>query len=92
MSSRPFKLKHGYEDHILTADTVIFATGANAIRLDIPGEKELWNRGVSACAVCDSNMANNKVVFVVGGGDVACEEASYLTKHASKVIMVLRRD
>lgn len=92
VSSRPFKIVHGYENETTLADALIIATGATARRLDCKGEKEYWQKGVSACAVCDSAMANGKEVIVVGGGDVACEEATYLTKIAKKVYMVLRRD
>ncbi|CAL6112694.1 Thioredoxin_reductase [Hexamita inflata] len=92
LSSRPFKISHGYEGHTVLADTLIFGTGAKAMRLDVPGEKQFWQKGISACAVCDSMMAKGKVTVVVGGGDVACEEAIYLTQFAERVIMILRRD
>jgi thioredoxin reductase (NADPH) len=74
--------------------TVIIATGATARRLDIPGERELWQRGISACAVCDGALPifRNKPLVVIGGGDTACEEASYLSKFGSEVIMLVRRD
>jgi thioredoxin reductase (NADPH) len=78
------------------AHTVIISTGATAKRLDIPGTRdgEFWQKGVSACAVCDGAVPifRNKVLFVVGGGDAACEEAMFLTKYASKVYLVHRRD
>lgn len=78
----------------LQAESVVIATGAYAKRLDIPGDRQFWNRGVSACAVCDGALPiyRNKELGVVGGGDTAAEEALYLTKYASKVYMILRRD
>ncbi|KAH0576858.1 Thioredoxin reductase [Spironucleus salmonicida] len=91
-TARPFKITHGYENEIMTCDALIFATGSTAQRLDVIGEKQFWQKGVSACAVCDSMMAKNKDTVVVGGGDVACEEASYLSNIASKVYLILRRD
>ncbi|OIR59109.1 MAG: thioredoxin reductase [Amphiamblys sp. WSBS2006] len=76
--------------------TVVVATGASAKRTDIPGtgDNELWNRGVSACTICDGSlpMFRNKIVFVIGGGDSAMEEALFLTKFASAVYIVHRRD
>jgi len=78
------------------ADSVIIATGATANRLDIPGagEGEFWQKGVTACAVCDGAMPifRNKPLFVIGGGDSAVEEATYLTKFGSIVYLVHRRD
>ncbi len=80
----------------LDAHSIIIATGATARRLDIPGTRdhEFWQKGVSACAVCDGAIPifRNKDLFVVGGGDSACEEAMFLTKYASKVYLVHRRD
>lgn len=77
-------------------DAVIIATGANAKRLDIPGTRdgEFWQRGVTACAVCDGAMPlfRNKHLYVIGGGDTAMEEAMFLTKYGSKVYVVHRRD
>lgn len=93
-SSRPF-LVEGSKTK-LKAHTVIIATGANANRLDVPGTRdgEFWQKGVSACAVCDGAMPifRNKPVYVIGGGDTAVEEAIFLTKYASQVYMVHRRD
>lgn len=84
------------KDAIYQADAVIIATGANAKRLDIPGTRdgELWQKGVTACAVCDGAMPifRNKKLYVIGGGDSAVEEATFLTKYASKVYLVHRRD
>ena len=74
--------------------TVIIATGATAIRLDFPGESTYWQKGISACAVCDGGLPifRNRPLVVIGGGDSACEEASYLSKFGSEVIMLVRRD
>lgn len=74
------------------AKTVIIATGAQASKLGIPGEKEFIGRGVSYCAVCDGAFYREKVVAVVGGGNAAVEEAMYLTKFANKVYIIHRRD
>lgn len=83
--------KHQYE-----ASSVIIATGATAKRLDIPGtrEGEFWQKGVSACAICDGAMPifREKELYVIGGGDSAVEEALFLTKYASKIYVVHRRD
>jgi thioredoxin reductase (NADPH) len=78
----------------LETRAVIISTGATAKRMWVPGESEYRQRGVSACAVCDGALPiyRGKVLVVVGGGDTACEEALYLTKFASKVIMLVRRD
>jgi thioredoxin reductase (NADPH) len=93
-SKKPFMVASS--KHQVHADCVIIATGATANRLYVPGthEGEFWQRGVTACAVCDGAMPifRNKELYVFGGGDTAVEEALFLTKYASKVIMVLRRD
>ena len=75
-----------------SAKTIIIATGAQPMKLGVPGEKEFVGRGVSYCAVCDGAFYRNKVVAVVGGGNAAVEEALYLTKFADKVYLVHRRD
>ena len=95
-SSRPFKLWPEYgedKDPILT-HSVIIATGATAKRLNLPGEETYWQKGISACAVCDGALPifRNNPLVVIGGGDSACEEATYLTKYATKVYLVHRRD
>lgn len=75
-----------------SAKSVIIATGAQPMKLGVPGEKEFVGRGVSYCAVCDGAFYRDKIVTVVGGGNAAVEEAVYLTKFASKVYLVHRRD
>ncbi len=74
------------------AKTIIIATGAQPMKLGVPGEKEFVGRGVSYCAICDGAFYKNKVVAVVGGGNAAVEEAMYLTKFADKVFVIHRRD
>jgi thioredoxin reductase (NADPH) len=76
----------------IPARTVILATGAIPARLDVPGESDYAGRGVSWCATCDGALYKDKVVAVVGGGDAAIEEAIFLTKFASKVYVIHRRD
>jgi thioredoxin reductase (NADPH) len=101
LSERPFKywLHPMGDDEVLeeethTADSIIIATGAKARRLDLPGEDKYWGNGVSACAVCDGSLPifRNKPLVVIGGGDSAVEESLYLTKKASKVTVLVRRD
>lgn len=89
-SSRPFTVKT--EDAEYQGKTVIIATGAEANWLHIPGEQELRGKGVSACATCDGFFFKGKEVVVIGGGDSAMEEATFLTKFASKVTIVHRSD
>lgn len=91
MSKRPFTVttENGMT---FKSETLIISTGASALYLGLPNEKLLQGRGVSACATCDGFFFKNKVVYVVGGGDSACEEANFLTKYASKVFLCVRRD
>lgn len=91
-SKKPLVLNSS-ENGSFQTRTVILATGASANYLGIPSEEKFRNRGVSACAVCDGALPRfrNKPLVVVGGGDSAVEEASYLTKYASKVYLLLRR-
>ncbi|TGL58494.1 thioredoxin-disulfide reductase [Leptospira sarikeiensis] len=91
-SKRPFRIWS--DDELIEAETVIIATGATAKRMFIEGEDSYWQKGISACAVCDGALPiyRNKELAVVGGGDSAVEEAAHLTKFASKVYLIHRRD
>jgi len=99
LSSRPFKLWTEWADGpdaepARTADAIIIATGANARRLNLPGEEKYWQNGISACAVCDGAVPifRNKPLYVIGGGDSAAEEAMFLAKYGSSVTVLVRRD
>ncbi|KAE8145331.1 hypothetical protein BDV25DRAFT_144752 [Aspergillus avenaceus] len=98
-SQRPFKLWTEWNDGpdnepAHTADAIIIATGANARRLNLPGEETYWQNGISACAVCDGAVPifRNKPLYVIGGGDSAAEEAMFLAKYGSSVTVLVRRD
>ncbi|MEY4518051.1 MAG: hypothetical protein RLZZ499_650 [Cyanobacteriota bacterium] len=90
-SQRPFTITS--TDRTVKTNSVIIATGATAKRLGLPSEKQYWNNGISACAICDgaSPIFNGKELIVIGGGDSAAEEAVYLTKYGNKVHLVVRR-
>ncbi len=91
-SKRPFVLKS--ENREVLAHSVIISTGATAKRMGVPNEEKMWNNGMSACAVCDGAlpMFRNQPLMVIGGGDTAVEEATYLAKFGSVVYLVHRRD
>ena len=89
-SERPFKVWS--HDTLYTADSIIVSTGAQSLMLGLPEEQHLLGHGLSTCATCDGFFFRNHEIIVVGGGDSAVEEATFLTKFASKVTMVHRRD
>ncbi len=90
LSLHPFRIRTYNREYL--ADTLIVATGATSIHLEVPGEKELTGRGVSYCATCDGWFFKDKDVVVVGGGDSALEEGLFLTRYAKSIKIIHRRD
>jgi thioredoxin reductase (NADPH) len=92
LNSRPFKVYA--ENQIFYTKALIIATGATAKRLHVPSEQQYWQKGISACAVCDGALPvyRNKPLAVVGGGDTAAEESLFLTRFASSITLLVRRD
>ncbi len=90
LSRRPFKIRTYNSEYL--AESIIIATGATPIKLDVPGEKELTGRGVSYCATCDGFFFKEKDVVVIGGGDSALEEGIFLTRYAKSITIIHRRD
>src|SRR5208337_2348163 len=87
---RPFQVVA--DGNVHSANAVIIATGSSAKWLGLPSEEKLRGRGISTCATCDGYFFRNKRVAVVGGGDTAVEEALFLTKYATEVLIIHRRD
>ena len=92
LSSRPFTVSSDSGE--IKTEAIIIATGATAKRLSLQGEDTYWQKGISACAVCDGALPvfRNKALVVIGGGDTACEESSFLSKFGSKIYMLVRRN
>lgn len=92
LSQRPFTVRS--QDREIRTHSIVIATGATAKRLNLPGEQEYWNQGISACAICDgaTPIFKNVELAVIGGGDTAAEEAVYLTKYGSHVHLLVRSD
>jgi thioredoxin reductase (NADPH) len=90
LSQRPFKVTTDSGEYL--ADTLILSTGANPTHLNVPGEVELTGRGVSYCATCDGWFFKDKKVVIIGGGDSAVEEGLFITRYASSVTLIHRRD
>ncbi|HJM69136.1 MAG TPA: thioredoxin-disulfide reductase [Candidatus Babeliales bacterium] len=90
-SKKPFTL-WTHKDTELKAESIIIATGATPLRLNIPGETELWGKGVSTCAICDGAFYKDKKVVIVGGGDSAMEMAQFMTKFTNKVTIIQIQD
>ena len=92
LTSKPYRIE--VEGQTIRTNALISATGASAIRLQLPSEETFWSKGISACAICDgaTPQFRNEELAVVGGGDSACEEAVYLTKYGSHVHLVVRSD
>ena len=95
LSSKPFKLWTEFNEDAepVTTDAIILATGASAKRMHLPGEETYWQKGISACAVCDGAVPifRNKPLAVIGGGDSACEEAQFLTKYELKSVYACQK-
>jgi thioredoxin reductase (NADPH) len=90
LSQRPYKLKADSGEY--TADTLVISTGASPNHLNVPGEVELTGRGVSYCATCDGWFFKEKKVVIIGGGDSAIEEGLFITRYASSVTIIHRRE
>ena len=91
LSTKPFILQTRNNKQ-LTADSILIATGARPKKIGCSGENEYWGKGVTTCAVCDGNFYKDKAVIVVGGGDTAMENASFLTKFTDKITIIHLRD